>query len=166
VRVLLLSNQGLMGGGEVMLLNVAGALRDLGHEPVVVAPSHQPELLSTAHRAGHRIAGIRSRGRADYLLALRRWALRQSPALLWANGFLPATATSGLSNRVVHLHQVPALHLQPLVPAALHRATAVIAPACPAPKSSPTGLKISVHTLTDRLHALPRLPSAWVSWGG
>ena len=74
MRVLLLSNQGLMGGGEVMLLNVAGALRDLGHEPVVVAPSHQPELLSTAHRAGHRIAGINSRGRADYLLALRRWA--------------------------------------------------------------------------------------------
>lgn len=128
MRVLLLSNQGLMGGGEVMLLNVAGALRDLGHEPVVVAPSHQPELLSTAHRAGHRIAGINSRGRADYLLALRRWARRQSPTLLWANGFLPATATSGLSNRVVHLHQVPARHLQPLVPAALHRATAVIAP--------------------------------------
>src|SRR5699024_3067073 len=128
MKVALLSNQGLVGGGEVMLLAVADALRNLGHAPIIVGPSHHPDVLIRAHRAGHTLAGIRSRGRADYFVALRRWARRSDAPLLWANGMLPATATSGLPRRIVHLHQVPSPRLQPLVPAALHRATAVIVP--------------------------------------
>lgn len=128
MKVALLSNQGLVGGGEVMLLAVADALRSLGHAPLVVGPSHHPDVLIRAHRAGHAVAGIRTRGRAHYLVALRRWARRSDAPLLWANGMLPATATSGMPRRIVHLHQVPSPRLQPLVPAALHRATAVIVP--------------------------------------
>lgn len=128
MKIALLSNQGTLGGGEVMLFNVAEQLSALGHTPVIVGPSHHPDVLLRARQSGLRYAGIKSSGRADYLLRLRSWARASSVDLLWANGFLPATATAGMPRRVVHLHQVPAPRLQPLVRCALRNASQIIVP--------------------------------------
>lgn len=128
MKIALLSNHGTMGGGEVMLFNVADQLTALGDTPVIVGPTHHPDVLLHARHAGYQYTGIKSSGRADYLVRLGLWARSSTADLLWANGFLPATATAGLPRRVVHLHQVPAPRLQPLVGFALRNASQVIVP--------------------------------------
>lgn len=128
MKIALLSNQGTLGGGEVMLFNVAEQLSVLGHTPVIIGPTHHPDVLLRARRAGYRYTGIKSSGRADYLVRLGLWARASTADLLWANGFLPATATGGLDRRIVHLHQVPAPRLQSLAGFALRNASRVLVP--------------------------------------
>lgn len=48
MTVFLLANHALMGGGEVMLLNTAAALRDAGYRPHIVCPQHPGELALAA----------------------------------------------------------------------------------------------------------------------
>lgn len=97
------ANQGDIGGGEVMLLNIARAARDLGLDVDVVGP-RASQVLQAAERAGFAVHGL-GESRREYLVALRRWRGRGD--LLWANGLAPAFATAGQSDRVVHLHQRP-----------------------------------------------------------
>jgi phosphatidylinositol alpha-mannosyltransferase len=97
------ANQGDIGGGEVMLLNLAVAARDLGLDVDVVGP-RSSGVLEAAEEAGFVVHGLGAT-RRDYLLALRRW--RGRGKFLWANGLAPAFATSAQRGRVVHLHQQP-----------------------------------------------------------
>lgn len=97
------ANQGDIGGGEVMLLHLAHAARDLGVAVDVVGPTASG-VVEAASKAGFPVHELGATRRA-YLIALRRWRGRGD--LLWANGLAPAFATSGQRNRVVHLHQEP-----------------------------------------------------------
>ena len=103
----LAANNPDLGGGEQMLVRTARALRELGREVVVVAPDTTTEVLDAASDAGATPVSIRARDRSDYLRRLRAWHGSARPELLWCHGLVPALATSGRPNRVVHLHQRP-----------------------------------------------------------
>lgn len=107
-RIALLSNQGEIGGGEVMLLAIAEAARELGHDVTVAAPATPSEVADTARTAGFVVERIRGEGARSYAQNLRSWARQHDADLLWCNGLRPAFATAGLPRRVVHLHQLPA----------------------------------------------------------
>lgn len=98
------TNQGEIGGGEVMLLNLATAAREIGLEVGVVAPS-ESQIQHQCLESGITVHQLGST-RRGYLVALSRWS-RTHRGLLWANGLAPALATSGVRRRVVHLHQAP-----------------------------------------------------------
>ncbi|RLV47640.1 glycosyltransferase [Nocardioides mangrovicus] len=100
------ANRGELGGGEVMLLQLADAARALGLATRVVAPRTPAETADAAHDAGHGVVALPCRSRRDYARALRSWD-RDRRGLLWCNGLLPALATAGHRDRVVHLHQAP-----------------------------------------------------------
>lgn len=97
------ANQGDIGGGEVMLLNLATAARALGLDVDVVGP-RAGSVLDAAAEAGFVVHELGAT-RRDYLRALPQW--RGRGKVLWANGLAPAFATSGQGGRVVHLHQQP-----------------------------------------------------------
>lgn len=105
--VSLATNNGDIGGGEVMLLRIAGAMRALGVEPNVVAPRSPSAVADAAEAAGHTVTRLAADSRASWMYALRRWDCRTRSGLLWCNGLVPALATAGRPNRVVHLHQPP-----------------------------------------------------------
>lgn len=107
-RIALLSNQGEIGGGEVMLLAIAEAARELGHDVTVAAPATPSEVADTARAAGFVVERISGEGARSYARHLRTWARQHDADLLWCNGLRPALATAGLPRRVVHLHQLPA----------------------------------------------------------
>lgn len=107
-RIALLSNQGEIGGGEVMLLAIAEAARELGHDVTVAAPATPSEVADTARTAGFVVERISGEGARSYARHLRTWARQHDADLLWCNGLRPALATAGLPRRVVHLHQLPA----------------------------------------------------------
>ena len=102
----LLANRGDVGGGEVMLLRLAQALRDLGRAVTIVAPASPGEAAELLAAAGFEVERIPATSRRGYLLGLRRWTGGHGD-LLWCNGLLPAVALSGRARRVVHLHQLP-----------------------------------------------------------
>ena len=97
------ANQGDIGGGEVMLLHLARAARELGVPVRVVAPAAS-QVAVAASDEEHEVVGLGD-SRRDYLLRLARWS--RGRGLLWCNGLAPAFATAGQRDRVVHLHQVP-----------------------------------------------------------
>lgn len=103
-EIVIAGNNGDIGGGEVMQLAIARAMRELGHPVRVAGPAEPSGLVDAARAEGFPVTAIRGRGRAGYMLGLRRWVRRSRPALLWANGLVPAAATSGLPRRVAHLH--------------------------------------------------------------
>lgn len=98
------ANQGDIGGGEVMLLHLATAARELGVQVDVVAPAASG-VYDLLHQAGFVVHGLGT-SRREYLRALPRWSSR-TRGLLWCNGLGPAFATAGRRSRVVHLHQTP-----------------------------------------------------------
>lgn len=106
-RIAFLSNQGEIGGGEVMLLALAEAARDLGHEVVVAAPEQPADVVEAAKARGFPVVAVPGRDVRSYARHLRAWARRSDADLLWCNGLRPAFATEGLAKRVVHLHQIP-----------------------------------------------------------
>lgn len=101
------ANNAELGGGEVMLLATAQAARNLGWDVHVVGPaSTWPRgVIQEAQSEGFRTTALPGE-RGPYVLALRRWH-RRHPGLLWCHGLVPALATSGRRDRIVHLHQVP-----------------------------------------------------------
>lgn len=123
------TNNGDLGGGEVMLLNLARAAADLGCRVTVVAPSMPSPLLQAARTAGHRVVEVRATDRLSWMRGLRAWdrAERRS-ALLWCNGLVPALATAGHRDRVVHLHQFPRPRQRPAVALARRGALATVVP--------------------------------------
>ena len=104
------ANNGSVGGGEVMLLNIAHALRELGRPPTIIAPLGSDavsELADEARSRDFRVVGLPAESRLDWMRALRAWDRRNRNGILWCNGLLPAVATSGHRDRIVHLHQQP-----------------------------------------------------------
>lgn len=101
------TNNGDMGGGEVMLLNIARAARSLGYKVTIVGPSEPKQLVEAAADEGFPRIVLPAKNRAQYMVALRSWHARHKDVLLWCNGLVPAAATGGRKNRIVHLHQLP-----------------------------------------------------------
>lgn len=101
------TNAGDIAGGEVMLLQLAAASRDLGCAVTIVTPASPGQLLAEATAQGFRVIEINARTRRDYALGLRAWCRAELTGLLWCNGLVPALATAGLPDRVIHLHQLP-----------------------------------------------------------
>ncbi len=99
------ANNGEIGGGEVMALALASALRARGHDVLVIGPSHRAGVVLEAQTLGFPALGL-SPHRADYMRDLRRWSTG-SRGLLWCNGLVPALATTGLRDRIVGLHRLP-----------------------------------------------------------
>lgn len=105
IPVTFAANNGEVGGGEVMLLAMAGAAAKAGYAVTVVAPAASHGVLSEASDLGVEAVAL-APDRRSYLADLRRWD-RQRHGLLWANGLVPALATAGRCGRVVHLHRAP-----------------------------------------------------------
>ena len=114
-RIAIATNNGDMGGGEVMLLRIADGLQQLGITPVVVAPSHPRDLVEAARAQGFETIVLPARSRRAWMMALRRWRRRHPRTPLWCNGLVPALATTGLGPRIVHLHRTPQGLHRPLV---------------------------------------------------
>ena len=128
MRLWLAANQGLVGGGEVMLLRCAAAARELGLDVSVVAPADPADTLSAATEADLDVVPLQGRGRAAYARTLRRWDASRR-GVLWCHGLLPALATAGHRDRIVHLHQLPTGPDQRLsLRLAAPRALAVVVP--------------------------------------
>jgi glycosyltransferase involved in cell wall biosynthesis len=125
-RVILAANNGEIGGGEVMLLHSAVALRDLGYEPHVVGPDAIAGVVSEAVRLGFGTTALAA-SRRRYVLELRRWAAGRDE-WLWCHGLVPSLATSGRSRRIVHLHQPPAPRYRAAARVARARAAATLVP--------------------------------------
>lgn len=122
------ANHGQMAGGEVMLLAMAEAATELGHDVEVVAPAHPTDVVDEATRRGLRVVPLQTRGGADQLRVTRSWDRAERRGLLWCNGPRPALATTGRPDRVVHLHQRPSSRQRRLVQLARRGALATIVP--------------------------------------
>ena len=86
-----------------MLLEIAEAATSLGHEVHVVGPDTEDGVLAAAAQRGLEVTAL-SPERRDYMRQLREWDRRRD-GVLWCNGLVPAVATTGRGNRIVHLHQ-------------------------------------------------------------
>lgn len=106
-HITIATNNGAIGGGEVMLLHIAEALRELSIGVTVVAPAHPSALADASHDAGFDTVRLHVKSRWSWMWQLRRWDARHRKGVLWCNGLVPATATWGHSDRIVHLHQHP-----------------------------------------------------------
>lgn len=112
--ITLATNNGGIGGGEVMLLNIAQTLTELGADVRLVGPREPSQLVDSARSQGFQTVVLDATTRSQYMFALRRWDEAQRAGLLWCNGLVPAVATSGRPNRIVHLHQRPLGMQRPL----------------------------------------------------
>lgn len=123
----LAANNGEIGGGEVMLLRTAEAVRALGVGVGVVAPASSA-VAEAAAAKGFPVAALPATGRRAWMQALRRWD-RDRTGWLWCHGLVPAAATTGRPRRIVHLHQAPIGALQRILAVlARLRAAAVLVP--------------------------------------
>ncbi|WP_323744320.1 glycosyltransferase [Pseudoclavibacter sp. VKM Ac-2888] len=127
-HITIATNNGDIGGGEVMLLNIAAVLEELGVDVTIVGPSEPGELVAAARDAGHRVVELEAAGRGSWMLALRRWDAAQRRGVLWCNGLVPAAATAGHPGRIVHLHQRPLGALRVLEPLARFKALTTLVP--------------------------------------
>ncbi|WP_138442316.1 glycosyltransferase family 4 protein [Sinomonas susongensis] len=127
-HIVLAANNGEIGGGEVMLLGIAEVLREIGVDVLVLGPEHPGGLIAAARERGFNVDALPCRGRAEYMLALRRWRKAHPEGVLWCNGLIPSAATAGMPQRIVHLHQLPLGPQQLIVSAARVRALATLVP--------------------------------------
>lgn len=104
-HIVIAANNGDIGGGEVMLLAIAEAIRDLGKTPIIVGPIGG--LADEARRRRFTVESLPVQRRPDYMRDLRGWRKNNPSGILWCNGLVPAVATAGMPNRIVHLHQLP-----------------------------------------------------------
>ncbi|WP_246956563.1 glycosyltransferase family 4 protein [Brachybacterium sp. Marseille-Q7125] len=101
------TNNGDLGGGEVMLLNIAQALREIGIAALVIGPREPGELVAVARTRGFETVELPARCRVQYMAALAAWRLSHLRTPLWCNGLVPSLATAALGPRLVHLHILP-----------------------------------------------------------
>lgn len=127
MKITFAANHGEVGGGEVMLMQLAGAARHLGHDVTIVAPSSPSDVVQQARDEGFRTVEIHADSASQYLLGLRRFD-NQRDGWLWCNGLRPAVATAGHRRRVVHLHQVPTKAQRALAWTATRGASKVLVP--------------------------------------
>lgn len=106
-QIALAANNAEIGGGEVMLLQIADALRALHLDVLVVGPAHPTGVLEVAERRGLRTLALPARGRLDYMVRLRLWRRRRRLLPLWCCGLVPSMATAGIGPRLVHHHILP-----------------------------------------------------------
>lgn len=107
VSLAIATNNGDLGGGEVMLLNIAAAVREMGIEVTVLAPTAPGELLDKARSSGFDVVPLNASNRPAYMSALAAWRLRNRSVPLWCNGLVPTVATTGMGPRIAHLHILP-----------------------------------------------------------
>ena len=124
----LATNNGDIGGGEVMLLNIARAARGLGYQVVIIGPANPPDLIEAAADEGFTRIVLPTKTRMQYMVQLRLWHRAHRDALLWCNGLVPAAATGGRAGRIVHLHQLPTGTNAKLVPFARKKALQTLVP--------------------------------------
>ncbi len=124
----LATNNGDIGGGEVMLLNIARAARGLGYQVVIIGPANPPDLIEAAADEGFTRIVLPAKTRMQYMVQLRLWHRAHRDALLWCNGLVPAAATGGRAGRIVHLHQLPTGTNAKLVPFARKKALQTLVP--------------------------------------
>ena len=124
----LATNTGDIGGGEVMLLNIARAARGLGYQVVIIGPANPPDLIEAAADEGFTRIVLPAKTRIQYMVQLRLWHRAHRDALLWCNGLVPAAATGGRAGRIVHLHQLPTGTNAKLVPFARKKALQTLVP--------------------------------------
>lgn len=105
--IVIATNNGEIGGGEVMLLNIAAALQRAGREPLVLGPSKPSALVDEARTRGFRTVALSADTRLRYMMGLAMWRIRNLNVALWCNGLVPSAATAGMGSRVVHLHLLP-----------------------------------------------------------
>lgn len=105
--IFIATNNGEIGGGEVMLLNIARTLRSLGCSVTVIGPAQPFELLEAAQDEGFATVLLPAHNRKAYMAQLLMWRMANSQKMLWCNGLVPALATLGHGKRIVHLHQMP-----------------------------------------------------------
>lgn len=106
-EVAIAANNGDIGGGEVMQLNIARAMREMGIAVTVVGPRQPSDLLSHARREGFAAVRIAGATRPAYMAALARWRAGRLRMPLWCNGLVPSMATAGMGPRIMHLHTLP-----------------------------------------------------------
>lgn len=107
IPVAIAANNGDIGGGEVMLLNIARAVREIGLEPLVLGPAAPAELVDAARDRGFSVQELKAHDRRSYMASLRRWRRAHPRIPLWCNGLVPSFATAGMGPRLVHLHIAP-----------------------------------------------------------
>ncbi|AUZ35703.1 glycosyl transferase family 1 [Arthrobacter sp. PGP41] len=127
-KMILATNNGDVGGGEVMLLALAMQARELGVSVSVVGPAAPSTLVEASRAAGHPTVVLPASSRAGYMVALRHWRLTHPDGLLWCNGLVPSAATALMGRRVVHLHQLPRGAQSILAGVARKRAAATLVP--------------------------------------
>lgn len=106
-QIVLAANNGEIGGGEVMLLNIAEALRTLGLHVLVLGPREPAGLVTEAVARGFDVEVLPASGRLEWMVALRAWRWHNRRVPLWCNGLVPSAATAFLGPRLVHLHIIP-----------------------------------------------------------
>lgn len=126
-RIYLAANNGDIGGGEVMALALARAARDLGRDVAVVAPSGSV-VVERAFADDLPVVEIHGRNRRQYMATLRAWDVAARSGVLWCNGLVPAMATAGRRDRIVHVHLLPVGVNQPAFRIARSGARAVLVP--------------------------------------
>lgn len=107
-RIAIATNNGDIGGGEVMLLAIAEAMRALGMEVVVLGPRTPGDLVAEAARRGFEVTTVPASSRPAYMVHLALWRARHPRTPLWCNGLVPSLATAPFGHRIVHLHSRPA----------------------------------------------------------
>lgn len=106
-KIAIATNNGNIGGGEVMLLNIASVLRSMDIDVTVLAPTAPGEVLDKARSHGFDVVPLKASTRLGYMRALAAWRLRNLTVPLWCNGLVPTAATIGMGPRIAHLHILP-----------------------------------------------------------
>ena len=128
MRIEFLSNHGAMGGGEVMLFQLAEAGRENGHEIAVIGP-RDSEVTRHAQAMGIPFIGVDGTDRKSLVARYSSHASSSEADLLWCNGPVPSVATA-LSRvpRIVHLHQLPSRSQSLMLKIPRRRAVATLVP--------------------------------------
>lgn len=146
-----------------MLLEIAEAATSLGHEVHVVGPDAEDGVLAAAAQRGLEVTAL-SPERRDYMHQLREWDRRRD-GVLWCNGLVPAVATTGRGNRIVHLHQATSRsHVAAGRTAAL-RSLALLVPSRSMARHFPTAQVLPNWVQPVRSHARSRDAQAPVVLG-
>jgi glycosyltransferase involved in cell wall biosynthesis len=106
-RLYVAVNNGGLGGGELMALEVAREARRHGIPCAVLAPATPSGVLDAAAAESMPCVRIPARDRRGYLLRLAWWRATHREGLLWCAGLVPAVAALGDRHKVVHLHKLP-----------------------------------------------------------
>lgn len=161
--VVLATDHGVLGGGEIMLLESARALAALGIHPVVVAPEEPGELLREARSEGWETVTYAGGGGALRELRHLRGgvtaARRAHPgALLWCHGLRSALACAGIRDRIVHVHRVPDAHQVPAAVLACRGARDVLVPSHDTLARLPVAVRGAAHVLLNWTRELTPVP--------